>query len=159
MSMTTRPSFPLRLVAILMAVGDLGHTSGVLRTIPRSLEQGGLLAPLQAFHVVMMGTTRTHWDFYVGFGMAVTCQFLLIAGLAWLAGNLADADPVRARPFIYLLLAAQVPGLVIGYVYFFAAPQVVTILTLICIVWSLFLIGSRIPGGADARSAAGLDAA
>jgi hypothetical protein len=159
MSLMTKPSFPLRIVAVLMAVGDLGHTSGVLRTIPQSLEQGGLLAPLQAFHIVLMGTSRTHWDFYVGFGLAASCQFLVIAGLAWLAGNLADAEPARARPFIYLLLAAQLAGTVIGYVYFFAAPLVMNLLTLICIVWSLFLVGSRIPGGADARGATRLDAA
>jgi hypothetical protein len=162
-----RPSFPLRIVAILMAVGDIGHTSGVLRTIPRSLEQGGLLAPLQQFHIVMMGTSRTHWDFYVGFGLAVTCQFLLVAGLAWLAANLADEDPARARPFVYLLLAAQTAGLVIGYVYFFAAPLVMTLLTLICLVWTLFLTSSRIArtipddGGSHGRqrTATGLDAA
>lgn len=154
-----KPSFPLRIVAILMAVGDIGHTSGVLRTIPRSLAEGGLLAPLQAYHVVMMGTTRTHWDFYVGFGLAVSCQFLVIAGLAWLAGTLADAEPAQARPLIYLLLAAQMAGTVIGYVYFFAAPLVMNLLTLICIVWALFLVGSRIPGGDDARRAARLDAA
>jgi hypothetical protein len=144
-----KPSTPLRLVAILMAVGDIGHTSGVLRTIPRSLAEGGLLAPLQNFHVVMMGTSRTHWDFYVGFGLAVTCQFLTIAGLAWLAATLADADPARARPFVFLLLAAQLAGLVIGYVYFFAAPLIVTLLTVICLVWALVLLrpsAVRAPG-------------
>jgi hypothetical protein len=134
-----KPSFPLRIVAILMALGDIGHTSGVLRTIPRSLSEGGLLGPLQAFHITMMGTSRTHWDFYVGFGLAVSCQFLLIAGLAWMAGSLADAEPARARPFIYLLLAAQLAGLVIGVVYFFLAPIAVTLLTLICLCWALAL--------------------
>jgi hypothetical protein len=136
---TMKPSFPLRIVAVLMALGDIGHTSGVLRTIPRSMQEGGLLAPMQQFHITMMGTSRTHWDFYVGFGLAVTFQFLLIAGLAWMAGNLADVEPARARPFIYLLLAAQIAGLVIGVVYFFLAPIAVTLLTLICLGWALAL--------------------
>jgi hypothetical protein len=136
---TVKPSFPLRIVAVLMALGDIGHTSGVLGTIPRSLAEGGLLQPLQAFHITTMGTSRTHWDFYVGFGFAVTCQFLLIAGLAWMAGSLADAEPARARPFIYLLIAAQLAGLVIGVVYFFLAPIAVTVLTLVCLVWALML--------------------
>lgn len=134
-----KPSFPLRIVAILMALGDIGHTSGVLRTIPRSLAEGGLLQPLQAFHITTMGTSRTHWDFYVGFGLSVTCQFLLIAGLAWMAGTLADAEPARARPFIYLLIAAQLAGLVIGVVYFFLAPIAVTVLTIVSLVWALVL--------------------
>jgi hypothetical protein len=160
-----KPSTPLRAVAILMAVGDIGHTSGVLRTIPRSLAEGGLLDPLQNFHIVAMGTSRTHWDFYVGFGLAVTFQFLTVAGLAWLTANLADTDPPRAKPFIYLLLAAQTAGLVIGYVYFFAAPLVMTLLTMICLVWSLVklrMIGSAASGTRevrDGRSATGLDAA
>jgi hypothetical protein len=140
MTMTRiKPSFPLRIVAILMALGDIGHTSGVLRTIPRSLAEGGLLQPLQAFHITTMGTSRTHWDFYVGFGLSVTCQFLLIAGLAWMAGTLADAEPARARPFIYLLIAAQLAGLVIGVVYFFLAPIAVTVLTIVSLVWALVL--------------------
>jgi hypothetical protein len=134
-----KPSFPLRIVAILMALGDIGHTSGVLRTIPRSLSEGGLLGPLQAFHITMMGTSRTHWDFYVGFGLSVSFQFLLIAGLAWMAGNLAETEPARARPFIYLLLAAQLAGGYIGVAYFFLAPIAVTLLTVICLVWSLVL--------------------
>jgi hypothetical protein len=145
-----RPSFPLRIVAILMALGDIGHTRGVLRTIPRSLVDGGLMAPLQNFHVVMMGTSRTHWDFYTGFGLAVTCQFLMVAGLAWLTGNLADTEPARARPFVYLLLAAQLAGLVIGLLYFFAAPAVVTVFTLICLVWALVLLR---PASASAHQA------
>jgi len=29
-----KPSFPLRIMAVLMALGDIGHTTGVLRTIP-----------------------------------------------------------------------------------------------------------------------------
>ena len=136
---STKPSFPLRIVAILMALGDIGHTSGVLRTIPRSLAEGGLLQPLQAFHITRMGTSRTHWDFYVGFGFAVTCQFLLVAGLAWMTGALADAEPARARPFIYLLLVAQLAGVVIGVVYVFLAPIAVTLLTVICLVWALAL--------------------
>jgi len=135
-----KPSLPLRIVAILMAIGDIGHTSGVLRTIPRSLAEGGLLAPLQNFHTMAMGTSRTHWDFYVGFGLSVTFQFLTVAGLAWLAASLADTDPARARPFVYLLLAAQLAGLVIAIVYFFAGPIVMTLLTLICLVWSLVLL-------------------
>jgi hypothetical protein len=160
-----KPSTPLRAVAILMAVGDIGHTSGVLRTIPRSLADGGLLAPLQNFHIVMMGTSRTHWDFYVGFGLAVTFQFLTVAGLAWLTANLADTEPQRAKPFIWLMLAAQSAGLVIGYVYFFAAPLVMTLLTMILLVWSLVqlgMIGSPASGTRevrDGRSATGLDAA
>jgi len=160
-----KPSTPLRLVAILMAVGDLGHTSGVLRSIPRSLAEGGLLEPLQNFHTVAMGTSRTHWDFYEGFGLSVTFQFLLIAGLAWMTANLADTEPERARPFIYLLLAAQAAGLVIAYVYFFAGPLVMTLLTMICLVWSLVrlrMIGSAASGTRevrDGRPATGLDAA
>jgi hypothetical protein len=148
-STSMRPSFPLRIVAILMAVGDIGHTSGVLRTIPRSLAEGGLLQPLQAFHITTMGTSRTHWDFYVGFGLSVTCQFLLIAGLAWMAGTLADAEPARARPFIYLLLVAQLAGLVIGVVYFFLAPVAVTVLTIVCLIWALVLTR---PGAAVSRA-------
>jgi hypothetical protein len=143
-----KPSFPLRIVAVLMALGDIGHTTGVLRTIPRSLAEGGLLAPLQNFHIVKMGTSRTHWDFYVGFGLAVTFQFLTIAGLAWITANLADTEPAQARPFVYLLLAAQMAGLVIGYVFFFAAPLVMTLLTLICLVWALVQLR---PSAVEAR--------
>ena len=149
-----RPSFPLRIVAILMALGDIGHTSGVLRTIPRSMQEGGLLGPMQAFPVTMMGTTRTHWDFYVGFGLSVSFQFLLVAGLAWMAGTLADAEPARARPFIYLLLVAQLAGLVIGVVYFFLAPIAMTVLTLVCLLWALALTRRSAAAGNGAHQPA-----
>jgi len=54
---------------------------------------------------------------------------------------------------------------VIGYIYFFAAPLVMTLLTMICLVWSLVqlrMIGSAASGTRevpDGRSATGLDAA
>jgi predicted MFS family arabinose efflux permease len=135
-----KPSFPLRIIAILTALGDLGHTSGVLLTIPHDLAQGPLLEALKTHQMTIMGFTRSHWDFYVGFGLHGTISFLLVAGLAWMVGNLADADPARARPFVYLLLAAQAAGLVLAVTNFFTGPIVMAMLTMICLGWSLALM-------------------
>jgi hypothetical protein len=145
-----KPSFPLRIVAIMTALGDLGHTSGVLRKIPQDLAQSHLLDALKAQQMDVMGFSRSHWDFYQGFGLHGTISFLVIAGLAWMTGTLADADPARARPFIYLLLASQVAGLVLAYTNFFTGPIVMAILTLALLGWSLALMR---PAAAKARQA------
>ena len=43
---------------------------------------------MQSTHFYIMGSSRTYWDFYVGFGLFVSVFLLLAVVLAWQLGRL-----------------------------------------------------------------------
>jgi len=69
-----------RVAAVLILLFDLGHTSGYPWSDPR---WGVDLRPIQSIHFDVLGSSRSYWDFYVGFGLSETVFLLLAAVLVF----------------------------------------------------------------------------
>jgi hypothetical protein len=138
-----KPSTLLRVVSGLLAFGVVGHTMGMLTVQPRDAEEAALLQTMHSYHFDAMGSIRTYWDFFFAFGLLFSLLLLLLAALCWLLADLAETDPARARPFVLLVTLTQITALAMSVTWFFAAPIIMSSLTIVFLIWALVLLRTR----------------
>jgi len=120
--------------AILQAFFAFGHTAGgIPRKATRGPQEQSIFDAMQAFRFDVMGTTRTHWDFYQGFGLIISVNFAILAVLMWQLGGFSRTDCEGARPLILTLLLSEILIAVLSWRYFFLGPEVTSILVTLCL--------------------------
>src|ERR1700747_664726 len=124
-----------RIAAVLLLLFDAGHTSGFPWSDPKWAVD---LGPMQSTHFSMMGSSRTYWDFYVGFGLFVSVFLLLAVVLAWQLGRLPPESLalMRGTAWTFALCFAAITFL--SWNYFFMIPiafSIVTTLVLTAAAW------------------------
>lgn len=136
----------LRTASVLTLIHAVLHTVGGLFSPPEhGPDEINVLNTMKAFQFDFMGSMRSYWDFYFGFGLIVTLFLLLDAVLLWQLASLAKSDAEKARPFMLTLLGAFAAMMVLSWLYFFIAPLVVEgiIAVLIGAAYALTLRPSR----------------
>jgi len=119
--MQTRAPLWLRLAALIAALYAAGHTAGMPWTPSHELPAQAVVAQMQGVHFSAAGSNRSYWDFYEGFGLAVSALLTVQAVLLWqLAGVARDTGRYRGMAVThlagFLLLGA------IAARYIFALP-------------------------------------
>lgn len=131
-----KPHTLLKSASILSLIHALLHQFGGLTRPPSHGEsEVAVRTAMKSFKMDVMGSPRSYWDFYFGFGLFVTVSLLCLAFLLWQLGALAKADPAKARPFMITLLVGFIAYCSISWTYFFIAPLVTEAII-------AFLIGS-----------------
>jgi hypothetical protein len=121
-----KPAILLRIASVLTLIHAFLHTAGGLLSAPtHGQDEINVLNTMRAFQFDFMGSMRSYWDFYFGFGLIVTLFLLLEAVLLWQVASLARSDADKARPFMLTLLAAFIAMMVLSLRFFFIAPLVV----------------------------------
>jgi hypothetical protein len=116
-----------RIAAVLIVLLDLGHTLGYPWSDPAwSVD----LRAMQSAHFNVLGSTRTYWDFYVGFGLSISVFLLLPALMAWQLG-MPDARRVRGTAWFLVAVFAAITAL--DCVYFFVIPIVFSAVITLCL--------------------------
>ena len=67
-------------------------------------------------------------------------RFALLAVLMWQLSSLSRTAPEHARPLIFTVLICEIFMSLIGWLYFFAAPGVTSLLIAVCLVATLFTL-------------------
>lgn len=121
-----KPRTLLRTASVLTLAHALLNTfAGLLSGTSASREEVAILDAMKALEFDAMGSLRTYWDFYLGFGLFLTANLLLLSVLSWQLGALVDIDPMKARPLIASLCLAFLAFAALSAVYFFVAPLVI----------------------------------
>jgi hypothetical protein len=123
-----KPVILLRAAAILMLVHFAGHTLGMMRGPSHGQEEIAVVGSMRAHHFDVIGSSRSYWDFFLGFGFDASLNMLLQSVLFWLLAGVARRDPATVRPFVALFVAAWAVSALICYRYFFVAPFVFALL-------------------------------
>jgi hypothetical protein len=123
----------LRIASVLTFIHAALHTrGGVFGKVP----PGPATAAVEAMKMnqfLVMGHTRSFWDFYRGLGLAVTICLTAEALLFWQLGSLAKTDAQRLRPIIATFLIAYAALAVNSYTYIFLGPVIAEILIVACL--------------------------
>jgi hypothetical protein len=125
-----------RVAAVLMLLFDLGHTAGFPWSDPK---WGVDLGSMQSTHFIVLGFSRTYWDFYVGFGLFGTVLLLLAAVLAWQLGGLPAETLAMMRGVVCALPLCFAAITVLSWRYFFIIPIVFSTAITVCLItaaWS-----------------------
>jgi len=140
----------LRIAAILSLLFCLGHSVGAPWTPSPGGQSDAIVQLMQSFHFDVFGSSRSYWDFYLGFGLQLSVFQLLESVLLWLLGGLAADAPDRARPFVLAFLVASLAQLFLVVRFFFLPPLVLSLALTLCLGLAAWVVG----GPRVARSAA-----
>src|SRR5262249_42176501 len=134
-----RPGFvsrylnPFRLVAYILILFCLGHSSGALIRLPSlGLQSDAVLAAMKTTHFQCQTSDCTWFGFYLGFGWMVSVFFLVAAAIAWYLGGRSRAEQRALKPVPWTLFLGNAANTVIAWSWFFIAPQIfATIVTVL----------------------------
>lgn len=123
----------LRAASVVTALLCAGHTVGRPWAPDHSAQGAALVGEMKSYHFDVMGFSRSYWDFYQGFGLTISVSLLFLAVLLWQLASAAKARPGEARPLIAALCATFLAFGVLDWLYFFAAPLVLTLPVVACL--------------------------
>jgi len=127
-----KPSILLRVAAGMFAFIAAGHTVGMFAK-SRGIKEDLVVRAMQAYEFDVMGSRRTHWDFYRGEGWYVTLACAVFAVVLWQLASMSKANPAGARPLLWTMLVAAVISSALNGVFFFIAPLLSSIIATVCI--------------------------
>jgi hypothetical protein len=133
----------LRIAAILSLLYFLGHSAGMPWTPSPGGQSETIVNLMRSFHFDVSGSSRTYWDFYLGFGLTISVFQLLESGVLWLLAGLAADAPARARPFVLAFLVANVLQLVLVLRFFFLPPIVLSVALTLCLGLAAWAVHPR----------------
>ncbi|HVP60737.1 MAG TPA: hypothetical protein VMT11_09270 [Myxococcaceae bacterium] len=134
-----KPSALLRAASVLSFLYFLGHSAGM----PWTPSQGGgatstVIGFMKSYRFLVLGSERTYWDFYEGFGLTVSVFLLLEAVVLWLLAMLAVKEAHRLRPIVLAYLVANVAQLVLVVRFFFLPPLALSAANTLCLALALW---------------------
>jgi hypothetical protein len=80
-----------------------------------------------------MGSMRSYWDFFFGYGLFVTIILFFLSVVFWQLGSLAKTNPAWIRPILAVFCLNFLAMSVVAWKYFFIAPAVVELLIALCL--------------------------
>ncbi len=120
-----------RIAAVLMLLFDVGHTAGFPWSDPK---WGVDLGAMQSTYFDVLGSSRTYWDFYVGFGLFGTVFLLFAVVLAWQLGGLPAETLATMRGVAWAFPVCFAAITVLSWKYFFIIPIVFSAAITVCLV-------------------------
>ena len=139
-----RTSILLRVASVLTLLYCAGHTSGIPWTPAQGAGDMAVIEGMKSQHFEIVGVTRTYWDFYYGFGVAITGYLLVQAVVLWQLAALAKTHTVSLRPIIASLCVGFLVNTVILWKFFFAIPLVMAVAITVLLGFAFFAEGRRL---------------
>jgi hypothetical protein len=125
-SVHMKPCTLLRAASVLTLVHALLNAfAGLLSGTSKAQDEMAVLGAMKALRFDAMGSMRTYWDFYFGFGVFLTANLMLLSAVMWQLAALAQTAPGSARTFIALLCIGFLVFAALSSLYFFVAPVII----------------------------------
>jgi hypothetical protein len=133
-----KPAIFYRIASVLLLLFAALHTFGFRQTDPQ-WGVDSLISLMRSTHFNILGTSRTYWDFFVGFGFFFTIFLVFTAILAWQLGSLSRETLVAMRGTAWALVICFAAVTIVGFRYAFLVPIVFSILILACLTVAAWL--------------------
>ena len=133
-----KPAIFYRVASVLLLLFAALHTFGFRQVDPQwGLES--LIGLMRSIHFDIMGTSRTYWDFFVGFGFFFSIFLVFTAVLAWQLGGLSRQSLAVMRGTAWTLVICFAAVTILAFRYAFVVPIVFSILILLCLAAAAWL--------------------
>ena len=133
----------LRIAAIITFLFFAGHTSGFPWTPAVGPAELPVVDAMKGVSFDVLGSTRTYWDFYVGFGLTISCLQLLAVVVLWQLAGMARLDAARVRPIIAAFFFAFIINTILTLKYFFVIPIVMSIVIAVILAVAFYTAGKN----------------
>lgn len=119
----------LRIASALAIIHAILHTIGGVLSKPKNgAPEIAVIEAMKSRSFNVMGSMRTYWDFFYGYGWLLGLALLVEGILFWQLATIAKTNAAPIRPIILLFCINFVVTTVIAWKYFFIAPAVTEIL-------------------------------
>ena len=138
-----KPAIFYRTATVLLLLFAALHTFGFQQVDP-TWGVDSLIGSMRSVHFDMMGSNRTYWDLFVGFGLLFSVFLVFTAVLAWqLSGAPAQTLALlRGTAWALVICFAAVAG--VSLIYTFIIPTVFSILIMLCFAAAAWLSTKRV---------------
>ncbi len=124
-----RTTLFLRIASVLTIIHAILHTiGGVLGKPQNGAREIAVIDAMKSQSFNVMGSMRTYWDFFYGYGWLLGLALLVEGILFWQLATIAKTNAALLRPIIALFCLNFLVTTVIAWKYFFIAPAVTEIL-------------------------------
>ncbi len=140
-----KPVVFIRIASLLMLIHAVLHTIGGIFGKVDPGPAAVAVAAMKANQFMTMGNMRSFWDFYTGFGLAVTVSLTMESVALWFLAPLAASHGEKLRPALaafaigYLVLAVN------SFRYFFLGPVITELLIAACLGLAIATAKSEFP--------------
>jgi hypothetical protein len=137
-----KPSVLYRIASVLLLLFAALHTFGFRQVDPQWGVES-LIRSMQSIRFDILGSQRTYWEFFVGFGLFFSIFLVFTAVLTWQLSGLPGQTLTAMRGTAWALVAcfAAVTAVCCGYA--FIIPIVFSILILLCLTAAAWLSARR----------------
>jgi len=135
----------LRIAAIITLVFFAGHTSGYPWTPDAGPAGLAVIDAMKGHSFDVVGSTRTYWDFYVGFGLAISLFQLMQAVVLWQLAGIARTDAASVRPMIAAFSIAYFINTLLAVKFFFVIPLVTSLVIALVLALAFYFAGRSKP--------------
>jgi len=137
-----KPSLLLKIASVLTFLHALGHTIGGVFGKPKhGAEEIAVLDTMKSHTFDVMGSMKSYWDFFFGYGLDASVTMLVTAIVCWQLGTIVKNGSMAVRPIILVLSLQFLVTATIAWRYFFIAPAIMEIVIAICAIWAFFAAG------------------
>ena len=98
-----------------------------------------MISSMRSIHFNILGSSRTYWDLYTGFGLLDSIFLVFTAVLAWQLGGLPDQTLALMRGTAWALVICFAAVTLVCLRYAFIIPTVFSILILLCLAAAAWL--------------------
>lgn len=137
-----KPAVFYRIASILLLIFAALHTFGFLQVDP-AWGVDSLISSMRSIHFDIMGSSRTYWEFFVGFGLLFSVFLVFTAVLAWQLGGLAPQTLSLLRGTAWGLVICYAGVTILCFMYAFVMPIAFSILILLCLTAAAWLSAKR----------------
>ena len=136
-----RSSTFLRIASVITFLYFAGHTASIPWTPAVGPGEAPVLEAMKAHSFNVLGSNRTYWDLYFGFGVIISGYLLVQAVVLWQLGSLAKREPAQVRAIVASFLVAFIVNAFLSWKYFFVIPLINAILISVCLGLALVFSG------------------
>ena len=118
-------SLLLRVGSVTALLQGIAHTAMFVSAAPRhGARELAVLEAMKAQRFDFLGSLRSYWDFYFGYGLFAAFNCFIEAVLFWQLARIAVSQPSLVRPIVALFCVANLGYACLAGTYFFITPIV-----------------------------------
>ena len=140
-----KTSTALRIAAVVTFVFFAGHTSGYPWTPDAGPTELTVIDAMKGHSFDVVGSSRTYWDFYVGFGLAIGLFQLMQAVILWQLAGIARTNAAVVRPIVTVFFIAYIINAIIALKFLFVIPLVTSLVIALFLGLAFYFAGKRQP--------------
>lgn len=137
-----KPSILLRIASIITFLYCAGHTTGYPWAPAVGEREMAIVEAMKSHQFDVVGSMRSFWDFYIGFGLVVSGFMLAIAVALWQLASMSKRGVSGLRPMILTFFIAFVINAALDLQFFFIIPTAMAIVISILLITAFALTHS-----------------